>query len=311
MKAPQLLLQRSQVRKGTNYLRRLTKRSPVGSISAAIEYRRRLTPNGGNLIRTARYFDHKIFDKTESIAASVIPVGCFTLSPNFGAMTPRTQKITCARLALLGAARDGNGMVDGQSVAIYNDLLDDQSDDLLSLNNFQCLCRLLQGSQEIFPSKHLAVSVGVSPRPAKRLLPVPSLWWIFWPRSAWTRSIASLRRWMSGCAEHPLARWRGRWQNSPSSTKTPPGDDGARAGGRPRSRTCAPFSLPLGERHTRRAARFLKTLNPTTSDSDARLRRALAAGLPVVETALTILSKRGRAENARSTRTRKAPKPGR
>jgi hypothetical protein len=67
-----------------------------------------------------------------------------------GETTPRTQKITCARLALLGAARDGYGMVDGQSVAIYNDLLDDQSDDLLSLNNFQGLCRLLQSNQEIF-----------------------------------------------------------------------------------------------------------------------------------------------------------------
>jgi len=41
-------------------------------------------------------------------------------------------------------------MVDGQSVAIYDDLLDDQPDDLLSLTNFQSLCRLLQSSQEVF-----------------------------------------------------------------------------------------------------------------------------------------------------------------
>src|SRR5208283_5038078 len=67
-------------------------------------------------------------------------------------------------------------MVDGQSVAIYNDLLGDQPDDLLSVNNFQSLCRFAAKQPRSFPSRHLAVSVGFSPGLAKRLLPVPSLW---------------------------------------------------------------------------------------------------------------------------------------
>jgi hypothetical protein len=40
-------------------------------------------------------------------------------------------------------------MLDGQSVAINNDLLDNQADDLLPLNNFELLCRLPKSSQEV------------------------------------------------------------------------------------------------------------------------------------------------------------------
>jgi hypothetical protein len=41
-------------------------------------------------------------------------------------------------------------MLDGQGVAINNDLLNDQPNDLLPFNNLQLLCRLPQCSQEIF-----------------------------------------------------------------------------------------------------------------------------------------------------------------
>jgi hypothetical protein len=40
-------------------------------------------------------------------------------------------------------------MLDGQSVAVNNDLLNDQPDNLLPLNNLQVLGRLSQSSQEI------------------------------------------------------------------------------------------------------------------------------------------------------------------
>jgi hypothetical protein len=40
-------------------------------------------------------------------------------------------------------------MLDGQGVAVNNNLLNDQPDDLLAFNNVQLLCRLPQGSQEI------------------------------------------------------------------------------------------------------------------------------------------------------------------
>jgi hypothetical protein len=40
-------------------------------------------------------------------------------------------------------------MLDGQGVAINNNLLNDESNDLLAFNNLQLLCRLAQRSQEI------------------------------------------------------------------------------------------------------------------------------------------------------------------
>jgi RNA-directed DNA polymerase len=69
-------------------------------------------------------------------------------TPQGGVITPRTQSITCSRLALV-ASWDRNRMVDCQGAAINNDLLNDQPDDLLPLNNLQVLCRLSQSSQEI------------------------------------------------------------------------------------------------------------------------------------------------------------------
>jgi hypothetical protein len=69
-------------------------------------------------------------------------------TPQGGVLTPRTQSITCSRLVLV-ASWDRNRMLDGQSVAVNNDLLNDQPDDLLPLNDFQLLCRLSQSSQEI------------------------------------------------------------------------------------------------------------------------------------------------------------------